>query len=344
MTRILLAVLTSALLLSTVGCERGFDREAMLQNIVDQVILPNQTAFAEKAAELEAAVRTFYSEPTEENRVVAQSAWREAVDAWSHVQMFSMGPINRDFHHPPIDRTPTNVDGIEQTIAEQHSITPSLVAQGGSNRKGLPALEYLLFEANLNTQNHHDYLLATADVLAQNAAALEVAWQEYASGFVSAELDNRNTNSSISMLVNEMVRQLEFVMGYGLGQPLGLNITTDGLSHPDLVLSPYANFSKARVLGQLESVQSVFDAGLDDYLDYLNAQYEDRSLSTVIADQIELAISLVEQLDTLEMVVVEDRGSAETAYTAIRTAAIYARVDMTTQLGVLLTFSDADGD
>jgi hypothetical protein len=42
--------------------------------------------------------------------------------------------------------------------------------------------------------------------------------------------------------------------------------------------------------------------------------------------------------------VVQDRESAEATYTAVREVAILARVEMTSQLGVLLTFSDADGD
>ncbi len=339
-----LLLLCISLLLAGCG-ERGFNRKAMLQGIVDEIILPNHALFVARSAELETAVRALHADPTDANLANAQAAWKTTVDAWSGVQLFDMGQINRDFMHPAIDRIPPNIDGIEQSINDGQSLSMERVNSFGSNKKGLPTLEYLLFLPDLTDQRRLEYTLATAEVLAQNAADLETAWRDYADDFVSAELDNQNTNSSISMLVNEIVRRLEIIMGLGLGQPLGLNIQTDGEAHPETLFSPYAGYTEERLLHQLISVQTVLDGGIDDYLDYLNlTPVEEQPLSERLDNAIAEAIVLTGQLDDLERRVVEDRESAEAAYAAIREVAILTRVDLTSQLGVLLTFSDADGD
>jgi predicted lipoprotein len=342
--RVWIVLVSLGLLL--VGCgERGFDREALLQGIVDEIILPNHARFSEKSADLEIAVRTLYVDPSQANLADAQDAWKAAVEAWSAVQLFNMGPIDRDFLHPSIDRVPPNIDGVEQAMHAGETISMATVNNFGSNKKGLPVLEYLLFVPDLSDQQRLDYTLATAEVLAQSASSLETAWRAYARDFVSAELDNQNTNSSISMLVNEMVRQLEYVMGFGLGRPLGLTSESNGVPHPEDVLSPYAGYTEERLVQQLVTVQTVFDAGIDDYLDYLNLTPEgEQPLSERFKTEIAAAIVQTQQLDDLAGMVVQDRESAEATYTAVREVAILARVEMTSQLGVLLTFSDADGD
>ena len=85
--------------------------------------------------------------------------------------------------------------------------------------------------------------------------------------------------------------------------------------------------------------------GLDDYMDFVNAQQNSNQLSEVINTQMELIIMELNSLnDPLSNEVIQNKPAVSTAYDYMQQLVPYIKVDMTSALGVLITYQDNDGD
>jgi predicted lipoprotein len=121
--------------------------------------------------------------------------------------------------------------------------------------------------------------------------------------------------------------------------------TTDGVPDPESVETPLTGRSLDLLIANLESVQRTFDAGLDDYVDYLQGGEPETSLSANIHAQFARVFEALDRIGTpLEVAVVEDPAAVAAAYEEMRPLLVFLKTDMAAQLGITVTFSDADGD
>src|SRR5262249_6692551 len=78
----------------------GFDRPAMLAHLGQQVLLPIQEAFAERAAAVAPAIEAYCAAldagPPGPTLDAARAAWRGAVDAWPAAEALLVGPAVAD--------------------------------------------------------------------------------------------------------------------------------------------------------------------------------------------------------------------------------------------------------
>ena len=114
-------LLCSLLILgSLAGCGRGaqapFDREAMLNGLVQRVIVPVHDAAAAEAATLAAAAHAFANAPTPANLAALQEQWRRTALAWKEAELYAFRDVM--ILHSQIDKWPTNERFIEGFIAD----------------------------------------------------------------------------------------------------------------------------------------------------------------------------------------------------------------------------------
>ena len=85
--------------------------------------------------------------------------------------------------------------------------------------------------------------------------------------------------------------------------------------------------------------------GLDDYMDFTNAQQGGSLLSDVIDNQFAEIITALNGLnDPLSNEVVVNNAQGLQAYDKLQQLVPLIKVDMTSALGVLITYQDNDGD
>jgi predicted lipoprotein len=195
------------------------------------------------------------------------------------------------------------------------------------------------------------YVVAIADDIQYNAAQLVAEWsltENYGQRFVNADGELSSVRSSISMLANEMIAELEDVGSFWIGGSLGYR--DGGVAQPHLVEAPYSRTSAAKLIANIEGFQMAFNGlgdapSLADYLDFIGAAYEGQPMSVAVNEQAERTISALLALETpLTIAVVEHRNEAETAYFEARLLLQMVKVDMASQLGITVTFNDNDGD
>jgi len=346
--------------LSPIQAQDSFDRHAMLENLVDNVILTGYESFIEEAVALETLILQFSENPTEDNLLLVQDAWRETSNAWEEVSMYGIGLRLMSLHNQ-VDKRPVNVDLINRLLDNAETVDETFVSNIGSTQKGLPAIEYYIFDSEGDNQavidnltanpQLMDFVLALSQYLPTTGEDILRLWSpdgdNFTEEFINADGAGGDAQASINILVNEMFAAFEMILDDRLGDPAG--ITGEGEANPALVDAPYSQHSLARIEHNLIGLQRLFTggdgAGFDDYLDFLGAEAEEQMLSSLINDRFDAALESLNTIDEpLQFAIVNQPDAVQLLYDDIRMVYIPIRVDMASQLSILVTFSDADGD
>lgn len=345
---------------------RNFDRTEMLDNIANNVILPNHQQFADKTSELNEALLAFTTTPNFGKLNTAQEKWKAAMDAWKLCELFDLGAVKNSYLHNKIDAE-ANPTFILNHIYDTTYIDNGYIESAGSSSKGLQAIEFLIFnEANDNqalldsfmTSTHalrfREYTKNLGYNLKQKADELYEVWDVNGNNYITEFIESQGSDlgSSISMLANEMITLIEKMVQTRLGKPLGKQ--SDGLPHPELVESLQSGHSLENLKNNLHSLEMAFEGltqddmdkiGLDDYLDVLKARYNDEALPDVVKGQFMAAHAALDAIDQpLNEAVVNDYATVDAAYTELRELLILLKVDVANNLAITVTFNDNDGD
>lgn len=345
---------------------KNFDRNQMLENIGQNVILHNHQVFVEKAQELENATNTFTTSPDLGTLVQAQEKWKATMDAWKMCELFDLGIVKDTYLHNKIE-VPANPSFIPNNIYSTTTIDNAYIDGVGSSSKGLSALEFLLFDRDNGNQavldsflvSSHDtrfrqYTAALAENLRHKGEELYAIWsptgQDYVTEF--AESEGSDLGSSISMLANEMITLIEKMVQTKLGKPLGKQ--SDGLPHPEFVESYESGHSLENLRLNLHSLEITFEGltanevdsiGLDDYLNALKARHDDEALPEVVEAQFIACHTALDAInEPLADAVVNDYETVNAAYNELRKLLILLKVDVANNLAITVTFNDNDGD
>jgi predicted lipoprotein len=202
------------------AAEDGFDRSALLANLSRNVLMPMQTAFAQKAAALPAAI-TAYCNALDAGTPgttldAARAAFAQAIDTWQLAEAVLVGPAAMDgktmrgwiYGWPNL--SPCEVD---KDVASRWANPSSYnIANEFVASRSLTAIEYLLYPTTdmhscFNPPAGWDALgadlprarcrlaEAIATDIAAQGVALETAWRADGGGYVD-ELANAGKSGS----------------------------------------------------------------------------------------------------------------------------------------------------
>jgi len=346
---------------------KGFDRQAMLQNIGENNIVPSFKKFSIATEALVTACDDFTHEPSDAKLQIAEKRWLEASSAWKLCELYYFGPMEDRLLKGGIDLWPVPGENVEEVIASTAVINDAYIESKGGYFKGLKAIEYLLF----NNSEAYTYIINqyTTDTLAErrkeclNALAINLnkkagllydAWQPASGNYLQAFVTASGTDisSSISKMVNQMVYFTDFIRNQKLGVPLGK--MNGDVRQPDKVESLQSKTSLDNIRDNLTSLETLFlgrslqgenGLGFDDFLDFNNTRYGDHLLSQEIIMRLKNAKEKVTQVNMpLQEAVLNDPSAVEAAYLAMKDLLVVLKTDMVSSLGIGLTFTDNDGD
>jgi len=336
-----------------------FDRRMMLQNIGNNVILKAYQEFSLSTEELEQSAQAFAGDISTANLDALREKWIAAKRNWKSAEMFDLGPVEEMALETSIDNWPTNTNAVETAIENATVIDKDYISFLGSSSKGLPAIEYLLFDKEIGEQavlealqndgKRLQFLVALTQNVNELAGNIYDAWNSTGGNYVNefSSSTGKDVGSSTNMLANQLIILVEDIKNNKIGIPLGKK--SMGTLLPKNAESWRSETSLDMIKENLNSVQDVFTgkagSGFDDYLDVVNAQYNGTPLSQVINTQIstikssldDIDLSLVDALET-------ENDKVETAYTELQKLVVYLKTDMMSSLGLLVTYSDNDGD
>src|SRR6056297_2783968 len=118
-----------------------FDREAILENWADNLIIPSFSNFSETTGQLHSSAVTFASDPTQQNLESLRDSWEASYLAFQYVSMFEMGLAMQIRYRDYLNIYPTDTVEIENSI---QSGSYNLELPSLTDSQGFPALDYLM--------------------------------------------------------------------------------------------------------------------------------------------------------------------------------------------------------
>lgn len=340
-----------------------FDREAILENWADNIIIPAFTHFSETTAQLHSSAQTFSAEPTQQNLSELRVSWENAYLAFQHVSMFEMGEAMQLRFRDNLNIYPTDTTEIKQNISEgsYNLELPSL-----NNSQGFPALDYLVYglgeddpeilsyyTINSDAENYRVYL---TDLTERIDGLTNQVLNNWTSGYRDEFVSNsgNGANSSIDMMVNDYIYYYEKHLRAGkIGIPAGVFSGSPLSGHVEAYYSQ--GFSKALFNEALTASINFFNGthfdteldgqSLDDYLNYLNTMKDGADLTSMINNQFEMARNEAESLDNDFAAQIEnDNPQMLSTYDELQKNVVNMKVDMLQALNINVDYVDADGD
>lgn len=339
----------------------NFDRKAMLQNFADQLIKPAYNQLHSQAGQFQVRVLEFNADPNTQTLLELQGLWAVAYADWQHANAYNFGPAGesglRKGLIEEIGTFPASTTKIEAAIASGQWN----VEDFNRDARGFLAIEYLLFGQNQSTDavvatfvadaNRRNYLAALAQHLRDRTNEVWTAWNgAYRIEFI--DNDGTEVGSSTSLLYNEFVRSYESIKNFKLGLPLGKR-PGQTQSEPQLVEAYYSgqslNMLKAHVaaieniwLGRSKSGQD--GIGFREYLENVQGGNELITSTETQLAALKAALLAVPASPTLSGQISGDDSYLEALYVEFSKMTRFFKSDLSSLLGIAITFSSSDGD
>ncbi len=335
------------------GITYNYDRSFILKNVAENIAIPAFKDFADKSISLDTSIASFIANPNTETLTNVKATWLEAKTAWKRAEMFRFGSVDDLSYETSLDFWPTSAVGIENET-KSYDASETYLDGVGSNKKGLPAIEYLLFaETDENVieafadEKRQGYLKALSSKLANQASEILAAWEgDYKTAFIANT--GNDAGSSATLLANNMIILVETIKNKKVDAPAGLQ--KGSLKNPKAVESYYAEKSMEMITANLYVVREVFTgqdgSGFDDYLDALNVKGdESANLSADITSQIDACLAAAAAItDPLQMAIDSQREKVQDLFVKTQNLTVMMKTDMMSRLGLIVTYSDNDGD
>ncbi|WP_018983158.1 imelysin family protein [Salinimonas chungwhensis] len=315
--------------------DNNFNESLLLASLVDNVLLPTYNQFANDATALQTTVNnycdTLSAPDTSASDALsqAQDSWRGAMTTWQLAEVMQIGPLaengyalrNKIYSWPNVSACAIDQD-VVLAEADDYDLTTRT-----PSRRGLDALEYTLFNTNLNHQctvagtapegwnNRTDQdrrearcaysQRLTAD-LVTNAQTLVSAFEgEQGYGQVLKNAGLPDSQFAVSLdAVNEISDAVfyitEVTKDAKIATPVGIIANDCGTSPcPQNAESTYADHSLQNIIANLTALRSVYLGGDDEnvgFNDFLN-DVGDTETATRLLQDIDNAIAFAQSLN-----------------------------------------------
>lgn len=333
-----------------------FDRKAMLQHYADDLIRPSFRELQTNITTLSANVEVFMKAPTSANLTALQTAWLKSQLSYQAANAYNFGPAgeagSRMALVQEIGTFPVTTLKIETAIAQGLANTND----ANYDARGLTAIEYMLFDKDgnneyilegLQTASRQVYLKKLVTNVKQRVGEVVTGWDSYVATFVSN--DGTEAGSSISVLYNEFVRSYGTLKNHKIGLPLGVR-PGQTAPQPELAEGYYGGQSLALAQAHFIALENHWHgrtatADGPGFREYLASLPKGSALVTATEAQLAAIRKEFEALSdspSLTEQVQTKKPAVETLYNGLQKNTRFFKNDMSSLLGIPLTFNDGD--
>jgi predicted lipoprotein len=330
----------------------------MLENYGNNIIIPAFESLQTSVEDLQAVAQDFETERTPQNLESLQQTLKSARLAWQDVSPFQFGPSESVLLRASLNTYPVDTQKVSDRVSSGEYSFGTIESRDAA---GLPALGYLLhgvgdtnqeilamYTTDPDAENRLDYLIDNIAFIKEQVDTATNDWKasggDYIGMFLSEENAGTDVGSSLGMLINSYVQHYErFLRDGKIGIPAG--VRSAGTPRPVAVEGYYGGYSAELATANLRQVEKIFTGGdargLDDNLEALNAG----DLSNEIQNQFDEAQSALGELnDPLSQQIEENNDPVLTTFEEMQQVVTLIKADMTSILGITITYQDNDGD
>lgn len=327
----------------------------MLENVADNIILPRMQSLQDETDDLSAAVETFAQDVSEANLAAAREAWTEAIEDWQYNSAFGFGPgeLTLGSIGMVLGTFPADAAAIEQAIDEQDFSLNNF----RRDVRGFYALEYLLFGPQPTEDNtlslyqsadgsdRLSYLQSVSDNLKNNVDQVLSEWNNsYRTTFI--ESDGTSAGSSSAQLFNAFSQDFEVLKNFKVGLPAGKRPGQTS-SEPDKVEAYYSGLSRQLLEEHFDAIVQLWDGGDGPgFREYLQSVEGGPALVEATQAQINSVEQALDALPDapLSQLIEQDAETVDKLHTELQKLTRFFKSDMSSLLGIAITFNSGDGD
>jgi predicted lipoprotein len=300
-------------------------RAEVVTTVNSDVILPIYKDLAAKTDALLTATKAACAAPSDTaKRTAAQAAWRAADDAWAKTRPFRYGPTKTMRAVTSIDY-PVDAEKVEALRTGSDPVSAAALAKVGADRRGLGAVEIILFGDRPLDQQSCDLAIGATTLAAEAADTLVKDWTT----------DAPDGDMAIEDGVNGVIFALADIGDMQLAKAAGL---ASGKPAPEDVDTGPAQNALGAMSATLDGVDDAWTKGYRPLVAGMGgdtAEKVDEQLAAIRSALGEIPEPLAD---------VSDPEPVNAAYELVRDALVTLRTEVASQLGVTLQLSDSDGD
>lgn len=333
-----------------------FNRGEMLKNYADNLILPAFTDLQKSVKNLAVKIDTLITTQNSFNLNKAQVAWLEAYTSWQYVNAYNFGP--------------GGAEGIRRALIENIATFPvseSKIATAIENpnfndfnrdTRGFLAVEYLIYEGDQTTifnrladEKSASYLKELVKHIEDNINSVLTAWNgSYRSEFLSNT--GTDVGSSTSQLYNEFIKSFESKKNIKIELPLGKRPGQTQVE-PKLVEAYYSGKSLELLATHLTAIYKLYNGeskngtkglGFVDYLKTVEGGTTLVASTQAQWQEILSAFNVIPLDNPLSDQVVNNFQTIDNFRIELQKHTRFFKSDMSSILGIAITFSSGDGD
>lgn len=328
-----------------------FNRTAMLTNLAENVVIPQYQQVDAAVSALQNAALAFNANPDAQKLDSLKAAFNAAYKSYMGVEAYDFS-ASQDMRSL-LNNFPPDTNQINNNAAIGGY---DLNTANNLRAKGFPALDYLLYGrgsaevvSNFSSVTYKQYL---ADIVSEIKTKTSAAASEWSGNYKNTFINASGTDigSSTGQLVNDVSFSAERCRRERVGNSLGyVGLVSGGNIAPLQLEAFYSNQSKELLIEQLQQLKKLYEGnggiGLDDYLEQIGADYNGTPLHTEISNQFNKAIQAANTVPVAYTAALSShKPEMEALFLELKKLVVLLKVDMSSNLGVIITYSDNDGD
>lgn len=338
----------------------GFDRKAMLENVANHIILPNLADLDTKVETLKTSADAFIANPSETTLETLQDQWQEAFISWQYCASFNFGPGAEKGIHKALWEEVATFPASSAKIENYITLADNSQNNFDRDSRGFSGIEYLIFRLDgNNTQIIQDYVTSEArrlylqsviQHLQQKIHTVKEAWGDYKTSFINNT--GTDVGSSTSDLYNQFLFDYELLKNFKLGLPLGKRpgqVSTE----PELVEGYYSGISRILISHQLTAIYNLWEGrakdgtdgtGFEEYVQSVTGGAAIVEATKTQWQTILETFATIPQTPSLSDQIVNNITPVEHFHTELSKHTKNFKSDMSSVIGIYITYSSGDGD
>ncbi|MEZ4937516.1 MAG: imelysin family protein [Crocinitomicaceae bacterium] len=323
--------------------------EEVLRDLSSNLLRPNHETFNNDVDSLFYYVQEIHNQNFDPYNIQKVKEYFSSVlFSWNNINFFETEAIATTYIHFRIHKWPVDSAYILATTQSTTTIDSSLIVNQSSRRKGLSALEYLLFREHafdtlqVSSQSR-EYLFQTTSILKNHKDRLKSMWEatEY-SNFENNEGSGVYTASNF--FYNNYVLKLELMLHEKLGIPSGLdqNTTLD----LNMVESNFALQSLAILRQDILIMLRVFEGYNGKGLADICRSNGGENTANLILEKWYSILQKVNALQSINLrnAILNESAAIQTIYLELKSLLSYIKYDLPQFMSATLLYSSNDGD